>query len=75
MMYKVKLTVKLCFRVTPTMTFNRPGKMDIKPTVWQDIAIENLQNKDFARYLLNDILMNMIIFVPSEVSCRCTCDF
>ena len=53
----------------------RTGKMDIKPTIWQDKAIENQQNKDFARYLLNYILMNMIIFKPSAVSCRCICDF
>ena len=32
---------------------DRTGKMDIKPTIWQDIAIDNHQNKDFARYLLN----------------------
>ena len=37
---------------------DRTGKMDIKPTIWQDIAIDNHQNKDFARYLLNYILMN-----------------
>ena len=53
----------------------RTGKMDIKPTIWQDKAIENHQNKDFARYLLNYILMNMIIFKPSAVSCRSICDF
>ena len=44
-------------------------------TIWQDIAIENHENKNFARYLLNYILMNMIIFKPSAVSCRCICDF
>ena len=54
---------------------DRTGKMDIKPTIWQDIAIDNHQNKDFARYLLNYILMNMIIFKPSAVSCRCICGF
>ena len=48
--------------------------MDIKPTIWQDIAIDNRQNKDFARYLLNYILMTMIIFKPSTSSCRCTSD-
>ena len=54
---------------------DRTIKMDIKPTIWQDIAIDSHQNKDFARYLLNYILMNMIIFKPSAVSCRCTCNF
>ena len=29
---------------------DRTVKMDIKPTIWQDIAIDNNQNKDFARY-------------------------
>ena len=48
--------------------------MDIKPTIWQDIAIDNRQNKDFAWYLLNYILMNMILFKSSAVSCRCTSD-
>ena len=49
--------------------------MDIKPTIWQDIATDNHQNKDIARHLLNYILMNMIIFKPSAVSCRYTCEF
>ena len=48
---------------------DRTGKMDIKLTIWQDIAINNHQNKQFARYLLNYMLMNMIIFKPSAVSC------
>ena len=29
---------------------DRTVKMDIKPTIWQDIAIDNNQNKNFARY-------------------------
>ena len=49
---------------------DRTGKMDIKPTIWQDIAIDNHQNKDFARYLLNYILMNMIIFIPFVYNVR-----
>ena len=29
---------------------DRTVKMDIKPTIWQDIATDNNQNKNFARY-------------------------
>ena len=39
----------------------RNVKMDIKPTIWKNIANDNHQNKDFTKYLLNFILMNMMI--------------